>query len=95
MHTSVPVSPRSHTRGDYCWEARCPPSVSNAASALADLRILRKLPDTPTRFDSVLRTQLDHLDLFLAVYTSGKGWIEAANYSAIVIGQGTGCSRRL
>ena len=45
--------------------------------------------------DKVLRTRLDHLDRFLAIYTTGKGWTEAADYTATILGRGTSCSRRL
>ena len=88
-------SPCSHVQVKYDWEARRPPSVNDAALALTDLRILLKSRNTVIRSDVVLRTRLDHLDRFLAIYTAGKGWIEAANYAAIIIRQGTGCSRRL
>ena len=33
--------------------------------------------------DDLLRTQLDHLNWFLAIYTMGKEWIEATNYTAV------------
>ena len=42
-----------------------------------------------------MQTQLDHLNRFLAIYLSGKGWTEAANYAADLIGQGCCGSRRL
>jgi tRNA isopentenyl-2-thiomethyl-A-37 hydroxylase MiaE len=45
--------------------------------------------------DDVLRTQLDQLNRFLAIYTTSKGWIEAADYAATILLQGAACSRRL
>ena len=80
---------------NYSWETRCPPSVADAALALADLRTLLKSHNPMIRSDDILKTRLDHLDRFLAIYTTGKGWSEAADYAATILGQGTGCSRRL
>ena len=45
--------------------------------------------------DNVLRTRLDQLDRFLAIYAAGKGWVEAADYTAKILGRGASCSRRL
>lgn len=96
MDANVPVSSLPlRTRVDHHREARCPPSANDAALALADLRVLLKSHDSPIDSDDVLRTRLDHLNRFLAIYTSGKGWIEAANFTATIMGKGTGCSRRL
>lgn len=67
---------------DYSWETRRPPSVNDATFALADLRALLKSHNVAIHSDRVLRTRLDHLDRFLAAYAVGKGWIEAANYTA-------------
>jgi len=59
---------------DRCHrEAYHPPSVNDAGLALADLRTLLKSQNTTLRSDNVLRTRLDRLDRFLAIYTSGKG----------------------
>ena len=77
------------------WETRRPPSVGEAALALADLRDLLQSRGAKIHSDGVLRTRLDHLDRFLAIYLSGKGWTEAANYTADLIGQGCCGSRRL
>jgi len=88
-------SPHLLARADHHREACRPPSVSDAALALADLRALLKSHSGKIHSDEVLRTRLGHLDQFLAIYTSGKGWSEAANYTAAVIGKGASCSRRL
>ena len=88
-------SPRSCIHNDYSWEACRPPSVNDAALALTDLRTLLKSHNPTIHSDGVLRTRLDHLDRFLAFYTAGRGWIKAADYTAAILGQGTGCSRRL
>ena len=88
-------SPYPHTQVDYSWEARHPPLVSDAALALADLRTLLKSRNTMIHSDHVLRTRLDYLDRFLAIYVTGRGWIKAANYTATILGQGASCSRRL
>ena len=81
--------------GGAPWESRRPPPVSDAKLALADLRALLKSRNTAISSDRVLRTRLDHLDRFLAIYVVGKPWIEAADYAATIIGRGTACSQRL
>lgn len=80
---------------DYAWETRRPPSVHDATLALADLRTLLKSPNTMIRSNPILRTRLDRLDRFLAIYTTGRRWTEAANYTATTLGKGANCSRRL
>ena len=93
---SLPApSPHLHVQDECGWKARSPPSVNDAALALADLRALLKSRNMMIHSDHILRTRLDYLDRFLAIYTAGKGWIEAANYAATIIGRGIGCSRRL
>ena len=71
------------------------PSISEAALALADLRDLHESRGAKIHSDDVLQSWLDHLDRFLAIYASGVGWVEAANYTAEIIGQGPSCSRWL
>ena len=75
--------------------ARCPPPIGDAILALGDLRTLLKSRNTAIFSGHVLRTRLDHLNSFLAIYVTGKGWVEAADYTATIIGQGMGCSQRL
>ena len=70
------------------------PSISEAALALADLRDLRESRGAKIRLDDILRSRLDHLDRFLVIYASGVGWVEAANYTAEIIGQGPSCTSR-
>ena len=79
-------------QGSYNWEVHCPPLVNDATLALVDLHTLLKSQNPAIHLDNVLWTRLDHLDWFLAIYIAGKGWIEAANYTATTLGQGTGCS---
>lgn len=62
---------------------------------MTDLRVLLNSRNTVTCSDDVLRTRLDHLDWFLSIYTSGRGWTEAADYAAATLGKGVSCSRRL
>ena len=90
----VPLIPR--TTVDRNWETRHPPSVYYATLALAHLRTLLKSRNGPIRSDIVLRTRLDHLDRFLAIYTTGGGgWTDSADYAATLLGLGVTCSRRL
>ena len=94
MTTNAPVpSPYSHTQNIHDWEARRPPSVDEAALALADLRIITRSQNTTIRSDDVLRTRLDNLDRFLAIYTTGKGWAKAVDYTASILEWGATCSR--
>jgi hypothetical protein len=93
---NVPVtSPRLCTQDDCSWEAHRPPSVGDAALALVDLCTLLKSRNTTICSDVVLRARLDQLDQFLAIYTTSKGWIEAADYAATILSQGVSCSQRL
>ena len=87
--------PRLQMQGDARWEAYRPPPVSDAILALADLRTLLKSRNTVVFSDRVLRTRLDHLDCFFAIYVTGKGWTEATDYTATIIGRGTACSQQL
>ena len=80
------------TQGNHNWET---PPVADATLALADLRTLLGSRNTTIHSDVVLRNRLDYLDCFLAIYVGGKGWTEAADYTAAILGQGAGCSRRL
>lgn len=89
----VPLSP--HIGFNYGWEARRPPSVYDATLALADLRMLLKSRNSRIHSDIILRTQLDHLDWFLAIYATGREWIKAAEYTTAILGQDVSCSRRL
>lgn len=87
----VPLIPR--TTVDRNWETRHPPSVYYATLALAHLRTLLKSRNGPIRSDIVLRTRLDHLDRFLAIYTTGGGgWTDSADYAATLLGLGVTCS---
>ena len=96
MTTNAPVpSPYSHTQNIHDWQARRPPSVNEAALALADLHIITRSQNTTICSDDVLRTRLDNLNQFLAIYTAGKGWAKAADYTASVLGRGATCSRQL
>ena len=74
---------------------RSPPSVDEAALALADLCTIIRSQNTMIHSDDVLRTWLDNLDRFLAIYTTGKGWVKAANYTASILGRGATCSQQL
>jgi hypothetical protein len=72
------------------------PTIGQRCSlALIDLHTLLKSRNTMIHLDDVLRTQLDQLNRFLAIYTTSKGWIEAADYAATILLQGAACSRRL
>ena len=89
MSANISIPLLQHPQANYEQKTRHPPSVGDATLALADLRTLLKSRNAVIHLDIVLRTRLDHLDRFLAIYIAGRRWIKAADYSAVILGQGS------
>ncbi|KAG2354668.1 hypothetical protein BDR07DRAFT_1494272 [Suillus spraguei] len=89
-------------KSDLPWhaiDARTPPSLGDASSALNDLKTLLRPPCNnghgckPSGLPSVLEKRLQWIEYFLRAYVNGMTWSAAALQMAQFVGKGTHMSR--